>query len=571
GPRNTGDSGRSGNNYGHLSPSAPLALKRFPTVTVVVPVYNRKEALGRTLAGLAHQNYPDERYEVVVADDGSADAPESLAELFSAHLNLRFLRQEDQGYRLSAARNLGIRSSDSELVVSLDCDMIPLPGLLRAYARWFLEEPSLLVVGGRRFVQADQVSAAELLGSPSLLDSFPADPGHSEATGKWQSGRDWRGWVRTLSSDLRFHPHPYSVASGGNVAFRRQDAIDAGLYDEGFQHWGGEDADFAHRMVGRGAYVVWEEGATALHQAHPPSVPRQEHLRTTLSQMGARIPYYRRHCREEIVRPEVSVYMPARNVERFVESAVQSLLDQDFQDFELCVVNDGSTDRTGEILDRLAAEDPRIRVTHAPERQGIPVTAQQAVSLCRGEYIAQLDSDDELMPGALWSLLKRLRADPSASLAYSGYLRIDGSGEVIGENLGEPFSWKRALQGNIVTHLRMFRRSVFWRTPGFDPTLAVAEDYALALELASRGRVIHVPKTLYRYRRHGTNITASGPSSDHHLRVARSWIARLDPSLRIESTEHGFQLFDAQGQPVQRSTWERVLGRIRVLASGLAE
>ncbi|MEO0814929.1 MAG: glycosyltransferase, partial [Myxococcota bacterium] len=133
GPRNTGDSGRSGNNYGHLSPSAPLALKRFPTVTVVVPVYNRKEALGRTLAGLAHQNYPDERYEVVVADDGSADAPESLAELFNAHLNLRFLRQEDQGYRLSAARNLGIRSSDSELVVSLDCDMIPLPGLLRAY------------------------------------------------------------------------------------------------------------------------------------------------------------------------------------------------------------------------------------------------------------------------------------------------------------------------------------------------------------------------------------------------------------------------------------------------------
>ncbi|MEL7305164.1 MAG: glycosyltransferase [Myxococcota bacterium] len=561
-----------GNDYGFLVPELSGGTESLPRISVIVPVYNRRTVLAKTLVGLASQRYPRSHYEVIVADDGSSDDPESLDAVFSSRMNLRWVRQEDRGYRLSAVRNLAIRASTNEVVVSLDCDMFPSLDLLSAYARWFraanqvagTPRTRLLVVGDRAFVDSDSVTVEELLDAPASVAALPRIAAHAEIRTRWRPERDWRKREIERTRELRNHARPYTLASGGNVAFRRADALDAGLYDESFQHWGGEDADFAFRLTELGAYVVFEPDALAFHQHHPPSVQREDHRRITQSQLGARVPYYRRHCREPIVRPEVSVYIPAHNAEDFIESALTSVLTQEFSDVEVCVANDGSSDGTGPILERLAREHARVRVCQLSQPRGIAGASKAAVELARGEFILQLDADDALLPGAVWELLRVLRAEPQASLAYGGFVQVNADGHVLRENLGEPFSWERALLGNIASHPRMFRRRDYERTTGFDPALENAVDFDFYLKLAEVGRVIHVPKILYRYRMHGknTSIAKRAIQATNHRKVAREVLARRGFAWTLDSVDPGdpsrYRLIDRESGVV-RPSWSKKL------------
>src|SRR5689334_22165094 len=106
--------------------------------------------------------------------------------------------------------------------------------------------------------------------------------------------------------------------------------------------------------------------------------------------------------------PPVSVYMPAFNVERYVADAVRSVLSQTFGDFELIVVDDGSTDRTLDILRDLARTDPRVKLLSRPNT-GVSRASNEAIALARGEFLARMDSDDFSMPDRLEKQIAWLR------------------------------------------------------------------------------------------------------------------------------------------------------------------
>jgi len=109
--------------------------------------------------------------------------------------------------------------------------------------------------------------------------------------------------------------------------------------------------------------------------------------------------------------PLVSVIMPAWNNEDYIETAVDSLLNQTYKNWELIVVNDASSDKTGEVIDRLAGKDKRIRAYH--NKQNIKQTRSRnfAISKAKGKYIALLDSDDERLPTSLEKQLKFLETN----------------------------------------------------------------------------------------------------------------------------------------------------------------
>src|SRR6202030_3427370 len=96
--------------------------------------------------------------------------------------------------------------------------------------------------------------------------------------------------------------------------------------------------------------------------------------------------------------PRVTVLMPVFNRQRFVDEAIQSAIAQDFGDFELLIVDDGSTDSTPEMLRAWAQRDARIVVITSPENQGIPAALNVGLDHARSPYIARLDSDDIMMP-----------------------------------------------------------------------------------------------------------------------------------------------------------------------------
>lgn len=549
-----------GNDFDKLRPREPVNVDAMPSLSVIVPVYNRKEYLAKTLAGLSLQTYPKSKFEVIVADDGSSDRPEELDAVFADALNLRWVRQEDRGYRLAAVRNLAIRAAKNDIVVSLDCDMIPARDLIRTYGSWFARHSkSLIVAGDRRYVDASSLDHAELIHDPSLLERLPSGPAPNAVRG-WIPGLDWRHTGVRLSRGLRSHRHPYRFANGGNVAYRRDDALQIGGYDEQFQHWGGEDADFAHRLVNFcGAYVAFDKDAVAFHQHHPETTPRASDRSITRSQIGARVSYYRHWCDEAIVRPQVSVYMPAKNVDTYIGRAIQSVLGQRFEDLELCIVDDGSSDGTASVVEEFAQKDSRVRWRRREATGGIATASQLALEMCRGEFIVQLDADDELTLDAVGTLVRALRRDPNVSLVYGGFARTGPTGVVESLNYGRKWLWREAVLGNVATHPRAFRLRDYHRTTGFDPALSSAVDFDVYLKLASVGRTRHLAQILYLYRQHAESTSASKRNSqiENHRAVSRRAIASHFDGFRlgIGSSQNPTDdvLLDSNGRAVQWS------------------
>ena len=119
----------------------------------------------------------------------------------------------------------------------------------------------------------------------------------------------------------------------------------------------------------------------------------------------------------ETERPYLSVIVPVYNVEAYVERCVRSLLEQDFPDFELLLVDDGSRDRSGALCDALAECDGRIRVFHK-ENGGVSFARNVGLDAARGEWVAFVDSDDWVKPGYLSALVDDARQSPDADLVF---------------------------------------------------------------------------------------------------------------------------------------------------------
>ncbi|MDO4436958.1 MAG: glycosyltransferase [Coriobacteriaceae bacterium] len=146
-----------------------------------------------------------------------------------------------------------------------------------------------------------------------------------------------------------------------------------------------------------------------------------------------------KHMHSETLAPSpaplVSVIIPAYNVEAYVEAAVQSVLDQTLRDIEVIVVDDGSRDATGEILDRMAERDSRLTALHV-ENGGAPAARNLAIERARGRYMVFVDADDECVPTMLETLAGIMERD-HCELAVCGFEIVTTTGYGNGEDSGD--------------------------------------------------------------------------------------------------------------------------------------
>ncbi len=230
------------------------------TVSLVIPHFNSRLLLERCLFGIVGQSYPLNLIEVVVSDDGSASELCGLQDLFRGSLNLKVLTQERKGFRLATVRNRGLLASEGEVIVCLDCDVIPVPELVEAHLRWFHSSENVATIGPRKFIDVNNVKPEDVCRLMPQLREYPDVPSISN---RYQS-RDnrWRQF-----QNFKQHPHPYNCFHGNNVAFRRNTISLIGLFDEDFNgKWGYEDIEFGYRLYKAGHYLVFEEEALCLHQ-----------------------------------------------------------------------------------------------------------------------------------------------------------------------------------------------------------------------------------------------------------------------------------------------------------------
>lgn len=199
--------------------------------------------------------------------------------------------------------------------------------------------------------------------------------------------------------------------------------------------------------------------------------------------------------------PPISLIITVYNQERYLGAAIESVLAQTRQDFELLVWDDGSGDRSQDIARHYAASDRRIQVI-AAEHSGRAPSRKAALALCQGTYIGWLDSDDLLAPTALEETAAFLEAHPKVGLVYTDYVIIDAKGNVkgIGQRCGIPYSKNRLLIDFMTFQFRLMRRDIYSQVGGIDESMAMAEDYDLCLRLSEVTPIKHLTQPLYQYR-----------------------------------------------------------------------
>lgn len=515
-------------------------------VSIVVPVYNRAERLARCLAGICLQTYPKELMEVVITDDGSSDEVLSVVARYAQRLDLQYVKQADLGYRLSAARNLGIRAARHRNIAIIDCDLIPLPGFIESMMKYLHHFDNLVLLGHQRFVDPTGVSDEDILHDPTWLDRMPQIQSENTTMATAAGGEhtiDWRYELYAKTDTLRNDEYPFRAFSSGHVAYRKALIERTGGYDEEFTVWGCEDNEAGYRLMLQGAYFVPVLEAIDLHQEPPGGqneTNREKHRVISRELLQRKVPATRGWFGKGFVEtpdmePLVSLCIPTHNTGHFAVEAVRSALAQKGVSFEVIVYDDASTDGTPELIRRNFGDDPRLRLIEAREHLHITWARQRLVEASRGEFVGFLDSDDLLEPDCLRECVARFRGRPNLGLLSTGYTRIDESGAPLGDGW-KPWRFDREglMVGNVFTHFRIFRmrdwmRSRPWTRAELD-RLRFGEDWDFCLRLAEVTEFDRIERPLYKYRIRSGGITLQSSlafKAAQARSVADKWLTRL--------------------------------------------
>lgn len=209
--------------------------------------------------------------------------------------------------------------------------------------------------------------------------------------------------------------------------------------------------------------------------------------------------------------PLVSVVMPVRNAERYLEQAIDSILSQTHRDFELIVVDDASTDRSRAIVQVKARSDERIILVENPVCRRVPGALNDGLHRARGRYVARMDADD-------WSYPERL-ARQVAFMECHPQVVVSGATIEICDDELQPLNLRRYQLTDQAVRKYLFRFSPFahpvtiWRRDllvrvgGYNEALAAGEDYELYFRVGQHGEFANLPDTLLRLRAHVASAT----------------------------------------------------------------
>lgn len=246
------------------------------------------------------------------------------------------------------------------------------------------------------------------------------------------------------------------------------------------------------------------------------------------------------------MRISVSILMPMRNAEAYIVETIESLLNQTFTNFEIIVVNDGSTDSSQALVECFA--DNRIRIIQG-NSMGISAALNMALSHAKGDYVCRCDADDSFPADRLFTQTNWLE-DHSDFIAVAGkFSSMDEKSNVVAEyHTGDDQVEisHELLNGKTRTHLGTFliKSSVLKKLDGFREYFITAEDIDMQFRLAQHGLIGYLPKNMYFYRIHQASITHVQSSNK------RKFYENTAKDFLIERLKTGTDLLE-KGRPPQ--------------------
>jgi glycosyltransferase involved in cell wall biosynthesis len=263
--------------------------------------------------------------------------------------------------------------------------------------------------------------------------------------------------------------------------------------------------------------------------------------------------------------PAVSVLMPAFNAERFIASSIRSVLSQDFVDFELLVIDDGSTDDTLRMIEDFC--DKRIRLVRNAKNQGLVATLNQGLREARAPLVARQDADDLSRPDRVARQVSYFAAHPSDAAVASEANLIDDDGIPHGAlrlpRTRSQLRWDLCFRNPIPHSSVMMRRDAVLSEFGGYPVSTSSEDYSLWSSIAAKDRFGLIPRRLASYRIHASSAMMSatsmaaaygidGASPEATWRLAAEGVAHV----RTENMEAALSGFtDARQRNVLLAAW----------------
>lgn len=201
--------------------------------------------------------------------------------------------------------------------------------------------------------------------------------------------------------------------------------------------------------------------------------------------------------------PKVSIIIPAYNAMAYLPGTLESVLRQTFTDFEVLIIDDGSSDNIIEWAS--GVKDPRVTLI-SQQNQGVSVARNTGIAQAQGDYVAFLDADDLWEPTKLEKQVRRLDGDPAIGLVYTWTALIDPAGKLTGTVFcyeAEGNVWETILVHDIVCNgsCAMVRRSCFEKAGVFDPSLSSAADFDMWTRIAAHYPFAVVKEPLVHYRK----------------------------------------------------------------------
>lgn len=218
--------------------------------------------------------------------------------------------------------------------------------------------------------------------------------------------------------------------------------------------------------------------------------------------------------------PKVSVVIPAYNAMTYLPETVESVLRQTLTDFEVLIVNDGSSDQIGQWASQVT--DPRVKLI-SQQNQGLSGARNTGIAQAQGEYIAFLDADDLWEPTKLEKQVRCLEDNPAAGLVYSWTAFVDENGQSTGRVMtagAEGDVWRQILERNIIDCPSVVVRRCCFETVGvFDRKLRSVEDWDMWIRIASRYPFVVIKEPLVYYRHHSSNMSKNWQVMEQAFRL----------------------------------------------------
>ncbi|MFC1630193.1 glycosyltransferase [Patescibacteria group bacterium] len=235
---------------------------------------------------------------------------------------------------------------------------------------------------------------------------------------------------------------------------------------------------------------------------------------------------------------KVSIVLPTYNGERYIKESIRSCLDQTYNNLELIVVDDASSDRTSQIIDSFS--DKRITYIKNKRNKGLPEALNRGFAVSSGEYLTWQSDDNIFDLKAISTMVGTLEKNQGIDFVYASHYIINKKGDVIGRR--KTVSPKILERYNCVGPCFLYRRTVYEQVGGFDPEFFLTEDYEYWLRVKSKFKLQKLDTFLCYYRLHEDSLT-----SQHQITKIEEQMGKVSSkhisSLSIKHYHEGKLLF----------------------------